>query len=122
MASPYDLRNRRPNSAVAPIRICCFERPPSLIEISRVCSIDGKVFEDCVDKFFFSVLDLCSQAQDGTALCSLLKQLRHERDDPELAAWRSLEARLGYDPDEAPDGLITVTLCRKWKAAWANTQ
>jgi hypothetical protein len=82
--------------------------PIRFIEVSRVCSIDGKVFEDCLDKFFSSVVDLCSQAQDGAALYTLLQQLRYERDDQELAAWRSLEARLGYDPDEAPDGLINT--------------
>jgi hypothetical protein len=80
--------------------------PLRFIEISHVCSVDGKIFEHSLDKFFDSVVDVCSQAHDGPALRSLLQQLRYERDDQELAAWRSLEARLGYDTDEAPDGLI----------------
>jgi hypothetical protein len=32
--------------------------------------------------------------------------LTAEREDPELSAWRRLEAQLGYDVDEAPEGLI----------------
>ncbi|MGH9416892.1 MAG: hypothetical protein ACRD01_09715 [Terriglobales bacterium] len=32
--------------------------------------------------------------------------LRNERSNPEFAAWRRLEAKLGFDPDAAPDELI----------------
>jgi hypothetical protein len=80
--------------------------PLRFIEVSHVCPVDGKVFEDGLDKFFFFVVDLCSEAQDGPVLRNLLQQLQNERGDQELEAWRSLEARLGYDPDDAPDELI----------------
>jgi hypothetical protein len=80
--------------------------PIRFIEVSNVWSIDGKLFEAGLDEFFCSVVNFCSKAQDGVALKTLVEQLQNERADPELAAWRRLEARLGYDPDEAPDHLI----------------
>ena len=43
---------------------------------------------------------------DGKALDTLLKQIAIERQDPELAAWRRLEACLGFDPDAAPDEVV----------------
>jgi len=48
----------------------------------------------------------CAEADDGPVLNSLIEQLLAERADDQVAAWRRLEARLGYDPDEAPEGLI----------------
>jgi hypothetical protein len=80
--------------------------PLRFLDLTNVWSIEGKIFEVGFDEFFGSVTAACSNALDGPALASLLDELRQERADPELAAWRSLEARLGYDPDEAPDGLI----------------
>ena len=51
---------------------------------------------------------------DLDTLVDLHGQLRQERADPEVAIWRTIEAKLGFDLDEAPvelmdrlDGLIT---------------
>ncbi len=64
-------------------------------------------FEDAVDDFLDRVADeQHGFALDGQALRALLDALRRERADPETARWRRLEARLGFDPDRAPEGLI----------------
>jgi hypothetical protein len=63
-------------------------------------------YEEGIDAFFQKVIATCAHAQDGSALKSLVGELDNERRDSELAAWRRLEARLGYDPDTAPDGVI----------------
>jgi hypothetical protein len=71
-----------------------------------VTILPASSYEDGVDDFFQKVIGTCAQAQDGLALASLVRQLIAERRDRDLAAWRRLEARLGYDPDAAPEGLI----------------
>jgi hypothetical protein len=45
-------------------------------------------------------------ASDWAALRTQVDALAVEREDAELSAWRRLEAQLGYDVDEAPEGLI----------------
>lgn len=45
-------------------------------------------------------------ASDWRALKGQLQSLREERADPDVAAWRRLEAQLGYDVDEAPDTVM----------------
>lgn len=39
-------------------------------------------------------------------LGALWDEVQVERANPEKAAWRRIEARLGYDPDEAPEALV----------------
>lgn len=51
-------------------------------------------------------LDSCGSARDAAVLADLRRQLDAERGDADTAAWRRLEACLGYDTDEVPDGLI----------------
>jgi hypothetical protein len=68
--------------------------------------VSGEAFEQGVDDFFKLVVRTCRDAQDGEALDNLVNQLHDERISPTAAAWRRLEARLGYDPDAAPEGLI----------------
>jgi hypothetical protein len=80
--------------------------PVRYLDLNVVHALDGDDYEAGLDAFFEIVLDACSRAQDGAGLRSLIGELREERADAEQSAWRSLEARLGYDPDEAPDGLI----------------
>lgn len=65
-------------------------------------------FEKGLDGFFDQVIGACSMAADGAALAALVKDLKAERQDPETAAWRRLEARLGYDPDTIPDMIMKV--------------
>lgn len=60
---------------------------------------------DGVDAFIGSLLDDEAIA-DRQCLRKEHQQLLAERDDPEVADWRKLEAMLGYDPDEAPVELM----------------
>jgi hypothetical protein len=71
-----------------------------------VTSVSGAGYETGVDAFFNQVLEICSGAQDGKALGSVVSALRRERENLEFSAWRQLEARLGFDPGGAPDGLV----------------
>src|SRR3546814_18721753 len=66
----------------------------------------AKEYETELDSFFTSVLESCARTVDGSALNQLLKQINVEREDPELSAWRRLEACLGFDADLAQDEVI----------------
>ncbi len=68
--------------------------------------VPGDDFERGVDQFLDQVLGYAAFAAEGHALQALRAQLERERDDTDTAAWRRLEAMLGYDADQAPDGLI----------------
>ena len=49
----------------------------------------------------------CEFATDDLdTLVDLHQQLRREREDPEVAIWRTVEAKLGFDVDEAPAELM----------------
>jgi Zn-dependent peptidase ImmA (M78 family) len=63
-------------------------------------------YENELDGFFKAVLERCATTVDGKALSILLSQIATERNDPELAGWRRLEACLGFDPDAAPDEVV----------------
>lgn len=63
-------------------------------------------YEAELDRLFEAVLGHCARTVDGKALKTLLEQITTERQDPELAAWRRLEACLGFDPDAAPGEVI----------------
>ncbi|AEO46704.1 hypothetical protein F11_01170 [Rhodospirillum rubrum F11] len=71
-----------------------------------VSLVPATAFEDGVDAFFDAVTTTCARAQDGASLKLVLAQLQEERQTPDVASWRRLEARLGYDPDQVPDALI----------------
>ena len=69
--------------------------------------IQASDFERGVDDFIEAVLArLASQGLYDVDLAALWKELWEERSEPDLAAWRKLEAIMGLDPDEAPDALI----------------
>lgn len=82
--------------AVGPIRYLQ-QRPQTLT---------GDEYEQGVDSFFRAVLARSALHDDAQALLTLIEQLGREREDIELAAWRRLEACLGYDPDTAPEGVV----------------
>jgi len=64
-------------------------------------------FETEVDGFLSNALDLyMTDSTDRTAFRQQVRGLRLERDDPEVASWRRMEARLGFDSDDAPDAII----------------
>jgi hypothetical protein len=68
-------------------------------------------FESAVDRFILEVLQrLDHQRIAGTNLQKLWDDLRAERNDPEAARYRRVEALLGFDPDQAADVLIEKTL------------
>jgi len=92
--------------------------PLRYLDLNAVHTVAADAYETGVDAFFDAVLATCIRAQDGDVLNSLVDQLRKERADAELAAWRGLEARLGYDPDEAPDDLIASLSAMQ--TAWAS--
>ncbi len=69
--------------------------------------VDALAFETEADDFLDQVADQqCGFGSDRDTLRGLIAALRVERNDPDVARWRRLEARLGYDPDDAPDELI----------------
>ena len=72
----------------------------------KIGMVSANEYELELDSLFNDVLENCARTVDGLALGQILKQINTERDDPELAAWRRLEACLGFDPDLAPDEVI----------------
>lgn len=76
----------------------------------KIGMVAASDYESELDGFFAAVLGQCAKSVDGKALDVVLKQIRTERQDPELAAWRRLEACLGFDPDAAPDEVIEALI------------
>lgn len=75
--------------------------------VPGIASAKASCFETGLDEYFRDVLRQCGDTIDAQALQTIIEDLRIERSDPEISAWRRLEARLGYDPGTAPDALIT---------------
>ena len=74
-------------------------------------AVSAAEFESCVEQLIHTTLDqLGSQAQ-GSVLQQLWQTTCEERNTPEIALQRMLEARLGYDPEEAPSAMM-ATLAR----------
>ena len=71
----------------------------------RLDYVPSSSIEDAIDRFVRAVLEGVGDASDG--LGTEYRQLQSERTEPSVAAWRKLEAMLGFDPDVAPDGLVT---------------
>ena len=64
-------------------------------------------FESGVSDFIEGTLARLSNTQKTKSdLAELWQEITEERHSPEVAQGRSLEASMGYDPDEAPEGLI----------------
>lgn len=72
----------------------------------KIGMVAADEYERELDSLFEAVLEHCTNTVDGNALNILLKQITTERNDPELAGWRRLEACLGFDPDAAPDEVV----------------
>lgn len=66
--------------------------------------VRGTTFETSIDAFVRALLQ--ADTPDAPALEACFRRLTSERADPEVAAWRKLEAQLGHDQDEAPVGLM----------------
>jgi Zn-dependent peptidase ImmA (M78 family) len=83
--------------------------PQSYFEFS-IGMVAANEYESELDRFFSTVLNHCAKNVDCNALKILLRQINVERNDPELAAWRRLEACLGFDPDAAPSEVIDALI------------
>lgn len=71
--------------------------------------VSASQFETGVDHFVEQTLgQLNASSEQHTPLHELWETLRHERADQRIAAQRQLEARLGYDPEEAPEALLKL--------------
>ena len=70
----------------------------------RLDYVPSLTVEAAIDRFVRNVLEHVGDASDG--LDAEYRQLQAERADSTVAAWRTLEAMLGFDPDDAPDGLV----------------
>lgn len=69
--------------------------------------IPAECFEREVDSFLDRVAsERQGLTSDWQVLRSLVNRLIAERCDSDFAAWRRLEAQLGYDVDEVPEGLM----------------
>ena len=66
--------------------------------------VSADQFETAVDQFLERALDATSN--DKLALTAQFAALKDERNDQDIATWRRLEAKLGYDVDNAPHDLI----------------
>ena len=64
----------------------------------------ASVVESGIDQFINSLLE--ETISDCQALRVAYEALLQERDDDGIAAWRKLEAKLGFDVDEAPEALM----------------
>ena len=70
----------------------------------RLDYVPSLTVEAAIDRFVRNVLEHVGDASDG--LDAEYRQLQAERADSTVAAWRTLEAMLGFDPDDAADGLV----------------
>lgn len=74
--------------------------------VGTVGTVAANEYEAETDAFLDAVAGQCASLVDGKALSAILKQIRTERRDAELAGWRRLEACLSFDPDEAADEVV----------------
>lgn len=74
-------------------------------------SISVEDFERGIEDFTEGVIArLANVSGEQSDLSSLWYEVTGERQDPDASQWRRLEACMGYDPDEAPEGLIDSLL------------
>jgi hypothetical protein len=92
------------------IRVTCRRSPASSTEPVHYLSefevaVPAREFEREIDNFMDLVLRRLDTLGE-TALHQLWREVLTERRDPEQSAARKIEARLGYDADQAPPGLL----------------
>jgi len=76
---------------------------------SALAFIPAASFESAVDSLFDAVGTMLD-GEDIAAFRALINALHDERNDVEISAWRRLEAINGFDPDDAPEELISSLL------------
>lgn len=70
-------------------------------------AVSATEYEGCVERFVAQVLgQLEAEGLRETNLEVVWRDVDKERTDPELAAYRRIEAILGFDPDEGPEERI----------------
>ncbi len=82
--------------------------------------VSAAAFEAEADRLLDAVSsERAGLISDSAALRTQVKALSEERADPEVLAWRRLEAQLGFDVDEAPETLMESlsTFQREYGAA-----
>ena len=100
------------------IQVSCHPTEAPRIEPVRYLAqfdvtVPAASFELGVDRFLDAVVErLESSRLAENALAGLWQVLREERLNPEVSAWRRLEARLGFYPDEAPADLVDALQAR----------
>lgn len=68
--------------------------------------VNSLSFEAAIDVFMSTTLSRLGAFDAPRGLESLWTEVQAERRDPHKAAFRRIEALLGHDPGEAPDGLV----------------
>ena len=106
---PFMIYGMGPRVMVAPVN--GVEDDGSAIRYlqERPLTMLSDEFEAGLERFFGTLLR-CHDLPDSAAFADLVGQLARERADDELAAWRRLEACLGYDPDQAPEAIVEALL------------
>lgn len=80
-----------------------------LSECAVAMPLEG--FQAGVDEFIGAVVRrLAAVGQGGSDLAQLWELVQADRNDPQTARYRKIEAALGYDPDECPQALIEPAL------------
>ena len=77
---------------------------PVTFAADHLCWIPSADVESSFDSFLEDIRELATDA--GETLLDLYCQVKTEREDPAVAIWRTLEAELGFDVDEAPVELM----------------
>lgn len=74
-------------------------------------TIPGTMFERAIDAFINQVLArLDAVGLRETSLHAIWRDIQEERLNQQFAAYRKIEALLGFDPDEAPEPLVAHLL------------
>ncbi len=87
------------------------EVPYRYLGAARMEVLAAGELETAIDRFARQILNLVGIADLGsTNLHRLWDDLRRERSDPDIARFRRLEARLGFDPDEIDEQMVASHL------------
>lgn len=87
----------------------CHGRAAPLRYLERLDAwVPAEQYEDGVDDLIKQTLEQLGNSKGQTDLCQLWQTVQEERANPSLALTRQLEAKLGYDPEEAPESLMVL--------------
>ena len=98
----------------ARVGLACRSDPPHSMNFAlrftqdALVFVSAKRFEESVDRFLERAVE--AKSNDRAALQAQFSALKDEREDENVATWRRIEAKLGYDVDDAPDELVELLL------------